>query len=428
MSEWKTYRLGEHLEILSGFPFDSGRFTNDDGMPLIRIRDLVNAYTEVNYGGPFPPDYIVVNGDVLIGMDGDFHVVRWKGGEALLNQRVLKVSERAQSGLDLDFSFYVLGPLMERVNNVTAATTVKHLSTKDVTNAIIKAPSKDTQRTIARILGTIDALIAQTEALIEKQRQIKQGMLHDLFTRGIDANGQLRSPQSEAPELYKETKLGWVPKEWEVVSLSEVCSLIKDGTHLPPPRTEEGPLLLGVVNIVEGKLRLVGNETHVSAEFYAQMHRTWEIVPGDVLLAIVGATIGKCTIAPDNLPQYTVQRSVAVLRGAVGKLRSDYLHQFILQPVFQTAIWNRVNQTAQPGIYLAEIGKLLIKRPKVDEQQAVASILLKAQARIDAEKENLEKLRLIKSGLMQDLLTGRVPVDHLVESLNERVATAANPS
>ncbi|RYE57605.1 MAG: restriction endonuclease subunit S [Sphingobacteriales bacterium] len=76
------------------------------------------------------------------------------------------------------------------------------------------------QQKIAKILGTIDAVIEKTQVAIAKYKAIKQGMLHDLFTRGIDVQtGKLRPKYEDAPELYKESKLGMVPKEWEVDSL-----------------------------------------------------------------------------------------------------------------------------------------------------------------------------------------------------------------
>jgi len=83
-----------------------------------------------------------------------------------------------------------------------------------------------TQRKIARILSTADAVIEKTQAAIVKYKAIKQGMLHDLFTRGIDpATGKLRPTYEDAPELYKDSKLGWIPKEWEVERIENVIQL-----------------------------------------------------------------------------------------------------------------------------------------------------------------------------------------------------------
>ena len=98
-------------------------------------------------------------------------------------------------------------------------------------------PPLPQQRKIARILTTLDNVIAQTEALIAKYQAIKQGLMHDLFTRGVDATGKLRPPQSEAPELYKQSELGWIPKEWEVVRLAEIAEVGR-GKFTPRPRND----------------------------------------------------------------------------------------------------------------------------------------------------------------------------------------------
>ncbi len=79
-------------------------------------------------------------------------------------------------------------------------------------------PQPPQQRRIAEILSTLDETIEQTEALIAKYQQIKAGLMHDLFTRGVTPDGKLRPTRAEAPQLYKESPLGWIPKEWELYS------------------------------------------------------------------------------------------------------------------------------------------------------------------------------------------------------------------
>ncbi len=73
------------------------------------------------------------------------------------------------------------------------------------------------------ILSTIDTAIEQTEALIEKYQHIKAGLMHDLFTRGVLPNGQLRPPREQAPELYQETAIGWIPREWQYELLDNLA-------------------------------------------------------------------------------------------------------------------------------------------------------------------------------------------------------------
>src|SRR5258705_2910570 len=132
MRDWNPVNLGDHVKPLCGFPFDSERFTTDAGLPLIRIRDILSGVPETNYAGPSPAGYLVDPGDLLIGMDGDFHIALWNGVRSLLNQRVLKLSERPGSKIDLNFLFFRLQPLLLEINARTTGTTVKHLSTDDI--------------------------------------------------------------------------------------------------------------------------------------------------------------------------------------------------------------------------------------------------------------------------------------------------------
>jgi type I restriction enzyme S subunit len=418
MSEWSTVTIGDQISIIPGFPFDSKYFTSEGGMPLVRIRDLMTGSTDTNYRGPYDKSSVINNGDVLVGMDGDFNIARWKGRTALLNQRMLKLAGRNGSSLHLPFLFYVLGPFLKHINDITAATTVKHLSTYDISKARISVPPLSKQQKIARILTTVDNLIEQTEVLIEKYKSIKQGMMHDLFTRGVDQSGRLRPPCEEAPHLYKESPLGWIPREWEAETLGRACCLLRDGTHLPPARVGTGPLLLSVQNMIGGKFELTDRDTRIPWNFYNTMHKSWKPETGDVLLAVVGATIGKVCRVPSDFPTFTLQRSVAIFRGIDELLLTEFMYFYMLTDSFQTAIWNRANQTAQPGVYLGELSKVLIPLPPFLEQKKIHDLLESVNNLIDEEADHKSKLILQKSGLMQDLLTGkvRVNVDETEES------------
>jgi len=140
------------------------------------------------------------------------------------------------------------------------------------------------------------------------------------------------------------------------------------------------------------------------------MHKNWSIERGDVLLAIVGATIGKVTQVPSVFPTFTIQRSLCLLRGKKDELHNDYLRLFIESKKFQRILWNEVNVTAQPGIYLDTIGKFKIQRPRYNEQKRILDRINSLKKLMDDLKHNLQKLNSIKTGLMQDLISGNVRV------------------
>jgi type I restriction enzyme S subunit len=83
--------LSQVCSVLSGFAFKSNYF-GDSGIPLVRIRDVMRGFSETYYSGEYDEQFVVNDNDILIGMDGDFNIAKWAGGEALLNQRVCKIA------------------------------------------------------------------------------------------------------------------------------------------------------------------------------------------------------------------------------------------------------------------------------------------------------------------------------------------------
>jgi type I restriction enzyme S subunit len=207
--------------------------------------------------------------------------------------------------------------------------------------------------------------------------------------------------------------------EWEVKQLGFICELIKDGTHLPPARVAEGPLLLGVQNMVDGKLTKTLSDTRVPWEFYEHMHQNWKIQVDDVFLAIVGATIGKTCLAPPNFEPYTLQRSVALIRGKKGILHNRFLLQYLKSPFFQSIIHTKTNSTAQAGLYLSQIADFHFPVCPIEEQIAISSQLERISNLGDSYQRAGEKLRSIKTALMQDLLTGKKRVTPLLTEPQE---------
>ena len=184
---WKVLRGKYALSILSGFPFDSQKFEFEDNgvyMPLIRIRDINGSSTEVYYSGSYPIEAVVKTGEVLIGMDGDFNISKWKGTNALLNQRVCKLRE--DSSMNTHYAFYMLSSPLKAINSVTYATTVKHLSVYDIYNAFIPVPPISEQTATASYLdhkcATIDTSISNAQHQIELLQEYKQSLITEVVT------------------------------------------------------------------------------------------------------------------------------------------------------------------------------------------------------------------------------------------------------
>lgn len=174
-------KLGECVEILSGFAFKSDLFnTEKNGMPLIRIRDVVPAKTETYYSGDYLDDYLINNDDLLIGMDGDFNREKWQGGKALLNQRVCKISA-VPSILNQDYLYHFLPKALLKIHSETPAVTVKHLSVKTIKEIEIPLPPLAEQKRIAAILDKADAIRRKRQQAIELADEFLRSVFLDMF-------------------------------------------------------------------------------------------------------------------------------------------------------------------------------------------------------------------------------------------------------
>jgi len=183
--EWiQIPRLGDHVNILSGFPFNSRLFNSDgEGLPLIRIRDLLKSKIETFFNGEYPLEYLINEGDILVGMDGDFHIVKWNNKKAaLLNQRIMKLAQKHNSLIDINYFYYFLFPFLNTVWEKTTATTVKHLSTYDVSEASLFFPIINEQKQIAKKLDSINKKLQTEQDFLHKQQQIKAGLMNDLLS------------------------------------------------------------------------------------------------------------------------------------------------------------------------------------------------------------------------------------------------------
>lgn len=380
-------KVGEHIKIIPGFPFNSALFNNDgDGLPLIRIRDLLTSKIETYYRGEFPKEYLIEEGDILIGMDGDFHIVKWKNKtKALLNQRIMKVAQKDGAAINIEYFYYFLFPFLSDVWEKTTATTVKHLSTYDVSEAEVEFPKFEVQSKIAKILSTADTVIEKTQAAIAKYKAIKQGMLQDLFTRGIDLNtNKLRPRYQDAPELYKESKLGMIPREWDDDVLGNIIS-VSSGEGLTQENIKPG------IHLIYG-----GNGINGS-------HSEYLFEDSKLIIGRVGEYCGNAYITK---PFSWVTDNALV----VTPLKKVFLMNFWQYYLNFLDLNSLAFVGAQPVITGGLINKVVVKEIPEDEQILIAERLKATDKKLQTEQTYLQKMQSLKKGLMEDLLSGKKQV------------------
>ena len=180
--EWLLQRLGTHIRFQVGYPFPSEGFSSNPGkgLRLIKNRDLKSDDQIYYFTGAFLSEYLVEDGDLLVGMDGDFIPTIWRKGSALLNQRVGRVI--CDSNLDSHFISYALINSLASKQHTTGATTVKHLSHGDVEEIVLRLPAVSEQSAIAEVLLDMDTELDALVARREKTSLIRIGMMQELLT------------------------------------------------------------------------------------------------------------------------------------------------------------------------------------------------------------------------------------------------------
>ena len=416
---WLDRKLGDHIGTLPGFAFLSDYFNIiGEGVPLIRIRDIGSTKTEVHYSGPFPPAFLVSEGDILVGMDGEFNLERWRGDRALLNQRVLKIFAKSGGELELAFAYYWLAPFLKKIEATTAATTVKHLSSKDIERAIVPSPDRDAQRAIALVLSVLDSQIEATEALIAKQEQVRAGLMRDVFTRGLDACGQPRPVWEEAPHLYHHTELGWLPKSWEVCQINDLIVAARAGCSVNsfgrPAFADEAGIL---------KTSCVANASFDAAENKAvepcEYNRLREpVVQGAIIVSRMNTPdlVGESGLVDVDAPGLYLPDRLWQLHPKVS-VNSYWLSRLLQFHDVKERIKALATGTSgtMKNIDKAKFLSLLVPKPPPPEMAQLESTLRPIENSRNALAIELSKLQLLKSGLMQDLLTGKVSVAPLLE-------------
>lgn len=303
---------------------------------------------------------------------------------------------------------------------ISAQQAIPMLTVSELSEVKIRNLDLSQQAYIATILGALDAVIYESRSIVEKILAAKRGLLNDLLTRGIDANGELRRTHKEAPHLYKQSKLGWIPNAWNDLLLGGMLKAIDAGWS--PSCPEEPPNVgewgvLKVSAITSGKYvpseskRLPSNLKPVPA---------FEVQEGDVLLARangVAELVATTVLVGSTQPRLMLSDKTLRLVPFRDRLTDSYLAHAMSSSRTRMQVNGMLNgSSGQQNISQAQIRRLCIPVPPLDEQCEGMIRVGEIDKRIESESSALAKFRKIRSGLMDDLLTGRVRVTPLLDT------------
>ena len=430
--KWTRRSLGD-ICINGGGSIQTGPFGSqlhaedyqEEGVPIITVehlRDGCIAHQNLPLVGKSDFQrlrrYMLSAGDLVFSRVGSIDRCAYVSDSEdgwLFSGRCLRV--RAGNGeADSRFLAYLLNSCGQRqwILNHSVGSTMACLNTAILSAVPIELPPKSQQRMIAKILTTLDNLIEKTEILIAKYQAIKQGMMHDLFTRGVDAHGHLRPPQSEASDLYKQSDLGWIPKEWDVAHLVSFAS-DSQGAFVNGPfgsdlltteLTGEGVPVIYVRDIKPGQYERVST-VHVTEQKANQLV-VCNVFRNDVLIAKVGDP--PCDAAP-YLNSWRSIITQDVIRIRVAKdVDSKFLSHLLNSPMGRNAIRHITIEGTRARVSLTQLKTLELPKPPLLEQESLAAKVESLLTQIRTETNSVAKYKEAKMGLMQDLLTGKVRV------------------
>lgn len=288
----------------------------------------------------------------------------------------------------------------------TTGGTRKKLNKEVLMNIPICLPdSKIEQQKIAEILGTVDEDIAKTQEVIKATEKLKRGLMQQLFTRGI---GHTK---------FKETKIGRIPEEWDVVSIRNSSIKLIDGDRGAnyPKQGDFSPkgfcLFLSAKNVSKNGF-IFDEVSFISAEKDKAL-RKGKLERGDIILTSRG-TVGNVAYYNEEIPFGNVRINSGMLIVRHGEQFDPvFLYRYFSSPQMEAKYSSMGSGSAQPQLPVGSLEQVEVPLIPIKEQKEIADIISAVNEKILVNKKLKEKLTLLKKGLMQDLLSGRVSVNNL---------------
>lgn len=384
---WERKALSSVLSFQAGFPFDSSGFNEShDGLRLIRNRDLRSDDTIIFYAKPFSDVYVVNDGDILVGMDGDFTPCVWRKGKALLNQRVGRITPLLDN--NLKFLYYLLTLHLKLKEATTARTTVKHLAHSDIEDMFAYLPVISEQKKIADCLTSIDDLITAQNQKIYALKDHKKGLMQQLFPSEGEIVPKVRFAEFRHSGGWDKKRIG--DKDFATLYKGKGISkadIVQDGKT---PCIRYGELYTTYDEII---VDVVSRTNCSDSDIFLSRKN-------DVIIPASGET--KIDIAKASC----IKLSNVALGGDLNVIRSTHNGIFIsysLNGPLKREIAKVAQGDSVVHLYPSQLEKMEILVPGEKEQQKIADSLTSIDDLIREQSQKLDVLKKLKKGLMQQL-------------------------
>ena len=377
------------------------------------------SYPVVGTGGidRLGTDFIYDGDSIILGRKGTIDRVYFTTGKFWVIDTAYYLSEFLEAYPR--WLFYFLQTIdLRRMNEATG---VPSLSRDALYKIKVQTPSLEEQEKIAAILSTIDLTITQTEAIIAKQQRIKTGLMQDLLTKGIDENGNIRSEETHE---FKDSPLGRIPVEWEVAPVSKYGSKYRSYLRTGPFGTdlnskhwvEYGIPVLTIGCLGEGEV-IESELLHIS-DLKAKNMKGFSVDSGDIVFSRV-ADIGRSLVIQPQQKGWIISSNLMRLSLDIEAVEPVFLYRNI---AFNSSVHDQLRISCNSGgrdlVNGQILASILFPFPSQQEQIRINGILDHFDTNLSGLNKELTKLSNQKTGLMQDLLTGKVRVTEQLKDID----------
>ena len=310
-----------------------------------------------------------------------------------------------------------------QVRRLVVGSNYPAINTPDIAGLRLPTPDPAEQDAIAAILDAVDDAITRTERTIAKLKLIKGGLLHDLMTRGIDENGELRDTISH-PGLFKDSILGKIPEGWNVKRLNELAETVFSSVDKKTRSGEQRIRLCNYIDAYNNEYLTGGESFFMSATASPDEIRRFSLHKGDIVVTKDSETpddIGISCVITQEPVNLVCGYHLALVRPDQDQMSPIFLSKQMKHFRMARYFGKMCNGLTRYGLPVSAFTDALIVVPSLREQDQIAAILRGHDIRIYEESRKRAKLMLVKRGLMHDLLTGRVRVP--TESSNSDAST-----
>ena len=408
--EWTVEKIGQIAKTeAGGTPSTSVREYWGGDVPWINSGELRNGLIDK------PSKYITKLGlessaarllppnTVLIALTGaTTGVVGYLSFECATNQSVVGILPNPESFVP-KFLFYYLAHNRKRVLMYNVGSAQPHINKKIVDDFLIVLPKIPEQKAIVEVLGVIDSAINVADRIISKTELLNKGLMQQLLTLGL------------GHKEYKNTPIGKAPASWETTNLGEILIDIKYGTSAKAGNEVKGYPVLGIPNVIGGKLNQINLRY---ADLSESEKRSLTLEEGDILLVRTNANpdyIGRCALF-ENLRGIWLYASYLIrIRPDKRRVSPAFLVKFLQSEKGRKQFLSMARTSAgNYNINSQEIRRIILNLPKLPEQlgeqKKITEILSATDNKLEFEVAEREKLLKLKKGLMDLLLTGKVRI------------------